>query len=79
MHGACDSGSGLVLKFRSGAHGLRSSVYRHRGKEGRKKCQFCHDECDNASHVVLWECEVYTTLEARTLCVSLTGFSGLDL
>ena len=61
LHGACDAGSRLMFKFRSGTHGLNEELGRHRGREGRKECLLCDDECESISHV-LWDCPVYSTL-----------------
>ena len=33
VHGACDAGSRLMFKFRSGTHGLNEELGRHRGSE----------------------------------------------
>ena len=61
LHGECDAGSRLIFKFRSGTHGLNEELDRHRGREGRKECLLCVDECESVSHV-LWDCPVYNTL-----------------
>ena len=44
--------------FFSGTHGLNEELGRHRGREGRKECLLCSDECERVSHV-LWECPAY--------------------
>ena len=50
-----DAGTRLLFKFRSGTHGLSEELGRHRGREGKKECVLCGDECDRVCHV-LWEC-----------------------
>ena len=67
LHGACDAGSRLMFKFRSGTHGLNEELGRHRGREGRKECLLCDDECESISHV-LWDCPVYNTLRNDFMC-----------
>ena len=42
-----DAGTRLLLKFRSGMHGLNEELGRHRGREGRKECLLCD---------AVWEC-----------------------
>ena len=58
MHGPGDARLKLLFKFRSGTHGLNEELGRHRGREGRKECLLCGDECESVSHV-LWECAAY--------------------
>ena len=53
LHGVADAGSRLLLKFRSGTHGLNEELGRHRGREGNKECELCGNECESVSHV-LW-------------------------
>ena len=67
LHRECDTGSRLMFKFRSGTHGLNEELGRHRGREGRKECLLCPDECESVSHV-LWDCLVYNTLRNDFLC-----------
>ena len=67
LHGECDTGSSLMFKFRSGTHSLNEELGRHRGREGRKECLLCDDECESVSHV-LWDCPVYNTLRNYFLC-----------
>ena len=67
LHGECDAGSRLMFKFRSGTHGLNEDLGRHRGREGRKECLLCDDECESVSHV-LWDCLVYNTLRNDFVC-----------
>ena len=67
LHGECDAGSRLMFKFRSGTHDLNEELGRHRGREGRKECLFCDDECESVGHV-LWDCPVYNTLRNDFLC-----------
>ena len=56
-----------MFKFRSGTHGLNEELGRHRGREGRKECLLCDDECESVSHI-LWDCPVYNTLRNYFLC-----------
>ena len=51
LHRECDTGFRLMFKFRSGTHGLNEELGKHRGREGRKECLLCDDECENISHV----------------------------
>ena len=67
LHGECDTASRLMFKFRSGTHGLNEELGRHRGREGKKECLLCDDECESVSHV-LWDCLVYNTLRNDFLC-----------
>ena len=57
-----DAGSGLLLKFRSGTHGLNEELGRHRGREGNKECG---NECGSVSHV-LWH--IVTVYRELTSC-----------
>ena len=63
LHGICDAGSRLLLKFRSGTHGLNEELSRHRGREGKTKRSLGGNECENVSHV-LWECSAYSSTRA---------------
>ena len=56
-----------MLKFRSGTHGLNEELGRHKGREGRKECLLCDDECESISDV-LWDCPVYNTLRKDFMC-----------
>ena len=38
LHGVSDAGTRLLLKFRSGMHGLNEELGRHRGRNGRTEC-----------------------------------------
>ena len=67
LHGVCDAGSRLMLKFRSGTHCLSEELGRHREREGRKEFLLCNDECESVSHV-LWDCPVYSTLRNDFMC-----------
>ena len=67
LHGECDTGSRLMFKFRSGTHGLNEELGRHRGREGRKECLLCDDECESVIYA-LWDCPVYNTLRNDVLC-----------
>ena len=59
LHGACDAGSRLLFKFRSGTHGLIEELGRHRRREGKKECTLCGDKHESissvgvSSHIVL--------------------------
>ena len=67
-----------MFKFRSGTHGLNEELGRHRGREGRKECLLCDDECKSVSHV-LWDCPVYNTLRNDFLCELLgDGFEHFE-
>ena len=52
-----------MFKFRSGTHGLNEELGRHRGREGKRECSLCGNECENVSHV-LWECSAYSSTRA---------------
>ena len=45
LHGLSDAGT----KFRSWTHGLNEELGRHRGREGKKDCVLCGDECESVS------------------------------
>ena len=49
LHGLSDAGTRLLFKFRSGTHGLNEELGRHRGREGKKECVLCGDECESVS------------------------------
>ena len=66
LHEARDESS-LMFKFRSGTHRLNEELGRHRGRERRKECLLCDDECESISHV-LWDCSVYSTLRNNFTC-----------
>ena len=44
LHGMSDAGPRLF--FNSGTHGFNEELGRHRGREGRKVCMLCGDECE---------------------------------
>ena len=46
---------------------MRSWVDIYRGKEGRKECLLCDNECESVSYV-FWECPVYSTLRNDFMC-----------
>ena len=46
-------------------HGLNEELGRHRGREGKKECSICGDECENVSHV-FWKCSAYRLLVYST-------------
>ena len=39
--------------FRSGTHGLNEELGRRRGREGKKECVLCGDECESVSHIYI--------------------------
>ena len=61
LHGLNDAGTRLLFKFRSGTHGLNEELGRHRGREGKKECVLCGDECESVSHT-LWDCSAYRSV-----------------
>ena len=69
LHALSDAGTRL---FRSGTHGLNEELGRHRGREGKKECVLCGDECESVSHT-LWDCSAYTSIRALKLKASLGG------
>ena len=56
LYGLSDAGTRLLFKFRSGTHGLNEELGRHSGREGKKECVLCGDECESVSHNTLWDC-----------------------
>ena len=70
LHGPGDAGSRLLFKFRSETHGLNEAP----GREGRKECLLCGDECESVSHV-LWECPAYNICRSDFTVKLYTGFS----
>ena len=60
------------LKFRSGTHGLNEELGRHRGREGKKECVSCGDECESVSHT-LWDCSSIRAQFLLKLKASLGG------
>ena len=58
LHRASDARTRLLLKSRSGTHGLNEELGRHRERNGRTECVLCGDEYESVVHV-LWECPVY--------------------
>ena len=69
-----DAASRLMFKLRSGTHGLKEELGRHREREGMKECLLCDNECESVSHV-LWECPAYSSLRDNIL-VALQGILG---
>ena len=55
LHGMSDAGSRFLLKFRSGMHGVKEELGRHRGREGKVESILCCAECESVMHV-LWKC-----------------------
>ena len=52
-------GSKLLLRFRSGTHGLNEELGRHITRNVSKACVFCNCDCESVEHV-LWECPAYS-------------------
>ena len=63
LHGVSDAGARLLLKFRSGTHGLNEELGRRRGREGNSECTLCGAECESVVHM-LWECTAYNSSKA---------------
>ena len=58
LYGVPDMGSKLLLRFRSGTHGLNEELGRHRNIS--KACVFC--DCDYESvEYALWKCPAYNS------------------
>ena len=57
---------------RSGTHGLNEELGRHRGREGKKECVLCGDECESVSHT-LW---AYTSMRAQFLVKLKASLGG---
>ena len=64
-----------MFKFRSGTHGLNKELGRHRGREGKKECVLCGDECESVSHT-LWDCSAYTSIRAQFLLKLKASLGG---
>ena len=60
LRGVGDAGTRLLLKFRSGTHGLNEELG---GREGRKECLLCDAECESVSHL-LWDCPAYVSIRS---------------
>ena len=75
LHGLSDAGTRLLFKFRSGTHGLNEELGRHRGREGKKECVLCGDECESVSHT-LWDCSAYTSIRAQFLVKLKASLGG---
>ena len=75
MHWACDAGSRLMFKFKSGTHGLNQELEEGRGE--RSSYYVHNDECEGVSHV-LWDCPVYSTIKNDFMC-KLQELLGIDL
>ena len=73
--GLSDAGTRLLFKFRSGTHGLNEELGRHRGREGKKECVLCGDECESVSHT-LWDCSAYTSIRAQFLLKLKASLGG---
>ena len=75
LHGLSDAGTRLLFKFRSGTHGLNEELGRHRGREGKKECVLCGDECESVSHT-LRDCSAYTSIRAQFLLKLKASLGG---
>ena len=58
MHAVGDAGTRLLIKFRSGTHGLNEELGRYRGREGKSECTLCGESVVH----VLWYCSIYTNI-----------------
>ena len=47
----------------------------HRGREGKKECVLCGDECESVSHT-LWDCSAYTSIRAQFLVKLKASLGG---
>ena len=75
LHGLSDAGTRLLFKFRSGTHGLNEELGRHRGREGKKECVLCGDECESVSHT-LWDWSAYTSIRAQFMLKLKASLGG---
>ena len=48
---------------------------RHRGREGKKECVSCGDECESVSHT-LWDCSAYRSIRAQFLLKLQASLGG---
>ena len=64
-----------MFKFRSGTHGLNEELGRHRGREGKKECVLCGNECESVSHT-LWDCSAYTSIRAQFMLKLKASLGG---
>ena len=64
-----------IFGFRSGMQGLHEELGRHRGREGRKECLLCGNDCESVSHV-LWECPAYSSSCRSDFMTRLQEFLG---
>ena len=60
----------MLFKFRSRTHGLNKELGRHWGREGKKECGLCGDECETVSRI-LWDCSVYRSTVGPAYCRTL--------
>ena len=51
------------------------SLQMHRGREGKKECVLCGDECESVSHT-LWDCSAYTSIRAQFLLKLKASLGG---
>ena len=74
-------GRGYCLSLGLEHHVLNVELGRHRGREGRKECLLCGDECESVSYV-LWECPAYhicrSDFTAKLQDLLGEGFQSLD-
>ena len=54
--------------------GLNEELGRHRGREGKKECVLCWDECESVS--ILWECPAYSSIRAQFLLKLQASLGG---
>ena len=84
LHGACDAGSRLMFKFRSGTHELNEYFCSNGRGEGRKECLLCDDECEHVSQgFVRFSCLQYSKKSLMCKLQALLGdrfenYKGLD-
>ena len=60
-----------MFKFRSGTHGLNEELGRHRGREGKKECVLCGDECESVR-----DCSAYTSIRAQFMLKLKASLGG---
>ena len=53
LHGVSDEGTRLLFKLRSGIHGLNEESGRHKGRDGKCRCNLCGEDCESVVHF-LW-------------------------
>ena len=48
---------------------------RHSGRESKKECVLCRDECESVSHT-LWDCPAYSSARAHFLLKLQASLGG---